>query len=360
VKRRILFWGIVLGVALMSWGGYLAWRAHNNLVTLDVHYMDVRQVASKIEWQTWERILVHKEVQGKVTLNVHNAPLEEVLNIIAEQTSARWSALYPLYTKGDSLVEFKQVARGDRAVEGSRWTNFYQGRFGGRGGGPGGPGGGMFGENLRNDTRVIDLQLDHKDLTFAALALSRVSQAHVVPENGTAGMISTHLARVPYSKAVASVAKQVNRKWDQFFTLQPNGFGRDFARDGEGGRRDRGDFGGRRFGTNDTNRVDDPAFAESRREQFEAQRQIQFEAQLATMTPEEQKKAKEQQQEMEQLRNMTPEERQQKFQEMMSRPEVQQRMQQRMMGGVMNTTPEQRVERAQRRAQWQQRRTQGR
>jgi len=77
----------------MLWGGYRVYRAHANLVTLNVRNMEVRQVISKIEWQTWERILVNKDVSGKVTLNVHSVPLEEVLNIVGLQTDARWTAL---------------------------------------------------------------------------------------------------------------------------------------------------------------------------------------------------------------------------------------------------------------------------
>src|SRR6476619_973969 len=96
--NRILM-GLVL-VGAIVWGGYRAYRAHANLVTLNVRNMDVREVISKIEWQTWERILVNKDVSGKVTLNVESVPLEEVLNIVGLQTDARWTALYPIYATG--------------------------------------------------------------------------------------------------------------------------------------------------------------------------------------------------------------------------------------------------------------------
>ena len=58
----ILICGLLLAV-----GGYYAWaafRAHRNLVTLDVRNMEVRKVIRKIESQTWERIRVEKSVQG--------------------------------------------------------------------------------------------------------------------------------------------------------------------------------------------------------------------------------------------------------------------------------------------------------
>jgi type II secretory pathway component HofQ len=85
--KRILI-SVAIGVALL-WAGYRVYRAHYNLVTLKVRDMDVRQAVSKIEWQTWERIIVNKDVSGKVTFDVHDVPLDAVLDIIALQTSGR-------------------------------------------------------------------------------------------------------------------------------------------------------------------------------------------------------------------------------------------------------------------------------
>src|SRR5438874_1125674 len=113
---RFLMGSFAAGAVL--WGGYRVYRAHANLVTLNVQNMEVRQVVSKIEWQTWERILVNKEVVGKVTLNVHNVPLEEVLNIVGLQTDARWTALYPIYGTGKAAVAFNKVVRGDLSPDG--------------------------------------------------------------------------------------------------------------------------------------------------------------------------------------------------------------------------------------------------
>src|SRR6185369_7174157 len=98
--------------AAVLYGGYRAYRAHANLVTLNVRNMEVRQVVSKLEWQTWEHIVVSKDVGGKVTLNVHNVPLEGVLNIIGLQTDSRWTQLYPIYSTRKSLSAFNQVLQG--------------------------------------------------------------------------------------------------------------------------------------------------------------------------------------------------------------------------------------------------------
>ena len=125
----------VLGVVLL-YGGWLAVRAQRNLVTLNVRNMDVRQVVKKIQWQTWEIVQLHKDVQGKVTLRVHDMPLEQVLRMVGEQTLANSSVIYPLYSSGKSLAALKKALRGeiDPAVNG--WTNL-QNRAAFRGG-PGG------------------------------------------------------------------------------------------------------------------------------------------------------------------------------------------------------------------------------
>src|SRR3954452_25431150 len=102
-RKWILITVLVVGIPL-AYAIWAAVRAHSNLVTLNVRNMEVRQVVKKIEWQTWERIFVDKNVQGKVTLNVRKVPLDEVLRIVSDQTFSRWSVIYPLYSSGNSLA----------------------------------------------------------------------------------------------------------------------------------------------------------------------------------------------------------------------------------------------------------------
>ncbi len=342
-------WSSLLVAILLGWGGYKAYLANKNLVTLEVRNADVRDVIRKIEWQTWETIVVNKEVNGKVTLNVREVPLEEVLGIIGEQTSSRATAVYPLYSKSQSFVNLRKIARGDLEQERAGWTNFSLG-FGRGGGGRGGPGGfggfggggfGGFADNARSQNSLVSLNVDAKDLNFASMALSRFSQAQVVPEDGADATITLHLAQVPFTKAVSQVAKQAGRKWDVFYALQARpDF---FARDGEGDRGDRGPgrggFGRQR--DDNTNRM-------ARAEERDAVREREMEARLATMTPEEQAKAKEEQQKFEEMRNMSPEERQQAFQQMANNPQNRQRGEARQLNNLNNSTPEQRVNRTRR------------
>src|SRR5436190_3310331 len=186
MKRGLVCIVLALG-ALLLWGSWLAWRARSNLVTLNVRNMDVRKVVSKIQWQTWERIIVNNDVSGNVTLNVRKVPLEEVLHIVAMQTSSRWTALYPLYSTGKSAVDFKKAVRGDMPPSESGWTNLFTApawRRGNTGG---------FANNARAGNNLVSAQIEGKDLGFATLALSRFTQAQVVAEDGAEGFINLRL-----------------------------------------------------------------------------------------------------------------------------------------------------------------------
>jgi hypothetical protein len=214
MKTHRIFLVSSVTVAVL-WGGYRAYRAHANLVTLTVRNMEVRRVVSKLEWQTWERIVVNTNVGGRVTLNVHNVPLDEVLNIVGLQTDSRWTRLYPIYSNRKSLATFKQVLQGNVPPAGNGWLALQQlaaWQQVGLGG---------FANTLRAENKLVSAQLVNQDLAFTALALSRFSKAQVVPEDGVKGSVNLKLQEVPFEKAVAKVARQVQRKWDRVYTLQP-------------------------------------------------------------------------------------------------------------------------------------------
>jgi hypothetical protein len=211
--RRVLL-SVFVAVTVL-WVGYRAYRAYANLVTLSVRNMDVHRVVSKLEWQTWKRIVVNKNVVGKVTLDVHNVPLDEVLNIVSLQTDARWTRLYPIYSTRKSIAAFHQVLRGDLPPAKGGWLSVQKLGFWQRNGM------GAFANALRTENNLVSAQFLNKDLSFATFALSRFSKAEVVPEDGARGMINLKLQQVPFENAVAKVARQVHRKWDRCYALQP-------------------------------------------------------------------------------------------------------------------------------------------
>lgn len=323
--RRLWLLLAVAAVSAMIWGGYLAHRASSNLVTLNVRQMDVRRVVSKIQWQTWERIIVNRKVEGKVTLNVRAVPLEEVLNIIALQTSSRWSGLYPLYSSGKSVVSFKKLVRGDTPVEGSGWTNLYAAPAWWRNRNAG------FGNNARAANNLVSASFAGSDLDFAALALSRFSQAQVVPEDGSVAIVTLRLEQVPFEVAVAKLARQARRKFDHLYTLQPLRRAPQVVSLNE---------------TANTSPVATAAAARERAEAQAEQEQRQFDALVATMTPAERDQAEAQRKAFQELGSLSPAERQQRLQQLAAQagPAARSDLQQRMQNRLKNTTPEQRVE----------------
>ena len=311
IMRRLILWTcLILLSILAALGGYAAYRAHLNLVTLNVRDADVRRVVRSIEWQTWEKIIVHHDVSGKVTLNVHEMPLEQVFRII-------------------SVLE--NMAAGNAGTESNCWMA-YQSR-------PMFFGGGMFTANASAQNNSVSLKVVGEDLEVATLALARFAQAQVVPEAGTAGTVYLNLTSATMPQAVAQLATQVNRRWARFYTLEP-GFRFDTARR-DSAETDQLD------GTAPTNQLrGERAWREPSPEQ-EQQFEKLFEAQLATMTPEEKQRALERRARWQAMHNLTPEQRRELMAQLAADPAFQQRMQQRMLQRLQDSTPEQRAERDQ-------------
>lgn len=321
MKKRIL-WMVATVLTLgMAWCAHAAYRAHLNLVTLNVRDVDVRVVARSIEWQTWEKIIVNRNVSGKVTLNVHNVPLERVLGIISEQTSARWVAVYPLYSSRKSLAALQRVAAGDGAPEKSGWSAFQPRPFGG-------PAGGMFAANLRAQNELVTMKVSDKEVGVVSLGLERFAQAEVVPEDGTTGIVRLNLSRATMPQAVAQLASQAGRHSTRFYTLQ-SGRRPEVAR-GE-----------------DSTRATEGNPRQGLSPEVVQRMEAQFEAQLETMTPEERQRAEEARQRWQEMRNLTPEQRRERMAQLIADPAFQQRMLQRMTQRLLDTTPEQRAQRFQ-------------
>ena len=332
MHRLVLWTCLILLSTLATLGGYAAYRAHLNLVTLNVRDADVRRVVRSIEWQTWEKIIVHNDVSGKVTLNVHEMPLEQVLRIISAQISSRWMTVYPLYSSRKSLIVLENMAAGNAGTESNCWMA-YQSR-------PMFFGGGMFAANVSAQNNSVSLKVVGEDLEIATLALARFAQAQVVPEAGTTGTVYLNLTSATMPQAVAQLAAQVDRRWARFYTLEP-GFRFDTARR-DSAEADQLD------GTAPTNQLrGERAWREPSPEQ-EQQFEKLFEAQLATMTPEEKQRALERRARWQAMRNLTPEQRRELMAQLAADPAFQQRMQQRMLQRLQDSTPEQRAERDQR------------
>lgn len=304
MKRSQILVLVAVGLAA-SYTGRLAWRAHKNIVTLEVHNMKVADVVKKLRWQTWESITVHKDLTNRVTLQVEDQPLVGVLALIADQCEGRWSVAYPLYTTGAKLALAKRVATGEVESPQPGWTNWnarpnfaaIAARMaagdtngvpgaGGPGGGFGGGPGGMFGMNEGPAIpKPVTFEFAGQTPVEAAAELRKFGKVKVVPEDGTLRPVKLDLKEASMDKAVAQLAKWVGRKWAKFYAIEPRGGFRPTEADRE--------------------------------------------AMAAIPRPD-----------MEQMR--------QRFQNFEPTPEMQARMTQRMLDGIKNSTPEQRAQRGRR------------
>ena len=117
---------IIMTLALAA-GGILAaragWRAHHQIVTLNVRNMPLAQVIRKLEWQTWQKICVDGKLSGNVTLAVRDRPLTEVLERVAEQTDAHWCTVHAVYDTSRALRQLKNSLTGGNKWEEAGWTN---------------------------------------------------------------------------------------------------------------------------------------------------------------------------------------------------------------------------------------------
>jgi len=204
---------VVLAVVVI-WGGSRVLRARSKVVSLRVQNTEVRDVVRQLERQTWETIPVHREVNGRITLEVMNAPLAEVLAMVAEQAHSRLQVLQPLYSSSASRDSFLQAARGDADPAKVGWSKLEQAIHPvlapppRQAWGPGQP---------------ITLVLSNRSLHLAGLAFARLAQVQVVPEDGTPTNVTLNVNAVSPKEAVKTLAGAVNRETKAYFSFLPGG-----------------------------------------------------------------------------------------------------------------------------------------
>lgn len=360
-KRVIIYLvvGLVLIVLLVSIR--FAIRAHSNLVTLNVRDADIKEVLREIQWQTWEIVYKNKDINGKITLNVKDMPLENVLQIVAEQSSSRFNIIYPLYKNSESLQRLKKLLRGEISIEKSGWTNFSSMRF--QMGGP------MFLSQQVN-LQQVSLTIAGKDADLASLALSRYEPSKVVLEDGVIGKVNLIVSQAPFVKAIERLANQLKLRWTALYTLQPRmEMGRRFAR----GSQDAGDtnqpsplfIGGGPFAGMNRGQVDGSSATNTTEQQSNSidivrqEFQRQFERQMEILSPEERQQMEEMRQRFEQIRQLPPEQRRAQYEQIANDPEFRLRMEQRILNrmytSIKDLTPEQRAGRERQMRQMRQR-----
>jgi hypothetical protein len=124
MKTKHLLLGLAILVTAGSlWCVRLAWRAHCQLVTLDVRETPLKEVIRKLEWQTWTKIRADHSLEDvRVTLRIVNQPLPNVLHRLAVQAGARCATLYAIYGSTRGLKALDAALSGDGQLEAAGWT----------------------------------------------------------------------------------------------------------------------------------------------------------------------------------------------------------------------------------------------
>src|SRR6266496_3686372 len=120
-KYLLLATGALLAAGGL-WFGRLAWRAHHQLVTLNVRNAPLADVLRKIERQTWKKIRAQRSLDARITLQVTDKPLSDVLDRLAEQAGARWCTIHAVYVSARALHALDSALNGDGKLEPAGWT----------------------------------------------------------------------------------------------------------------------------------------------------------------------------------------------------------------------------------------------
>jgi hypothetical protein len=121
-KHLLLFLAALVATAGF-WTGRMIWRVRHQLVTLDVREAPLNQVLRSIARQTWTKIRAEQSLADtRVTLHVANMPLRDVLTRIAGQAGARWSTIYAVSDSPGALRSLDAALVGDGKLEPAGWT----------------------------------------------------------------------------------------------------------------------------------------------------------------------------------------------------------------------------------------------
>lgn len=127
-KYLLIGMGVLLAAGIV-WLGRTVYRARNNIVTLSVYNAPLADVIRQLERQTRETILAGKGLDVKVTLDVKNLPLDEVLDRLGQQIGANWSQWHAVYGSERALSKLEAALRDRTDLGQAGWTNLASPHF---------------------------------------------------------------------------------------------------------------------------------------------------------------------------------------------------------------------------------------
>lgn len=314
--------------------GYLGWYLFSNwgLITVHADNQPLGEVIRSIEKQGRVTIKTNMDPAAKVSLNLEKVALAEALESLSVVVDARWRLTYFIAPDQSAIgAALAEIASGKRP-EG--WKTHYV---------PMPPVGLEAPEVLpdpRKDLWEVSPAQEGTLQAYLQQASRHVSASFQVPESYNPAVASAPSGG-PIRKSLAKLVSTAKGSYQEVFLLQ--GDRRDRAegerRGGDDGPRFAGNFGDGpglgRGGEPDRSAADE-------RIQNELKKLPEAKRVAAQQEYDERRKI------FEEIRSMTPEQRAEAFQNMMSDPRNEERMDKAMSAREARRSPQQRVERGQR------------
>lgn len=331
---------MLLGGILALLVGVVVWRWVSGwgLITMDYTDVPLSKVLKKMEWQGGVKIATNADLATPVTVQFSRTPLADAIDTLAVRLDGDVRLAYIAAPDKKKISEV--IAAFSTNAGPGDWT-VYSGGFGGGGGGP------MGVSDTIVDTRKVDWNVsDTGDKTLQALfqqGAAKTGALFATPKDW-----NPTLNRLPSGgktgQVAASLVKSANGTISELYLItvrppRPEGErNADNNNSGEGGPQ--------RWESQRT------ALSPSRGNRGQGNPEWMAERmknQIAQLPPEERAAAQKDFDEMrafwESVRNLSEDERRAKIQEMMSRPEVQEKMEERMAARDAKRTPAQREKR---------------
>jgi hypothetical protein len=85
--------------------------------------MPLAEVVRSLERQTWEKIKYDRSLNAKITLNVKDAPLDSVLDLVADRAGARWQKTYAIGPNRGAISKLESILEAGGKLDSTGWTN---------------------------------------------------------------------------------------------------------------------------------------------------------------------------------------------------------------------------------------------
>lgn len=298
------------------------WWKHRHLITLDAQNAEIHPILREVSRQSGIPVLAKTNTTGRVTVHFYRTPVEEALDVLAEQTDGRWEKLF-LMGRTKSTI---QILAGNAIEQGppflitrmTDWDNFFVAD--------------ATPVSSADPVSRIDFKITDRDLHTASLELALKTRTPIMVEKSLNPVLTLQIAEPDLDSAVERLARAAKSRSEMAYHFRISN------------RRGRSSRTGTEFSSQDS-----PQIWQERR----AEREKMTEQQMALLSPEDQKKIQQQRAEwqtrMTEWSSLPPKERQKKFEEMAGamagNAKAQERFDRRALRRIKKLTPEQRVKR---------------